>query len=59
MFELDIVWPEKSSIIELRSLILDHLKKNGEPLRWSITDVTSNNSRSERTVRVESILVVS
>ena len=60
MFELDIIWNEKSSILELRSLILDHLKKYGEPLRWAITDVTStNNHISERTVRVESILIVS
>ena len=60
MFELDIVWPEKSSILELRSLILAHLKKHGEPLRWSIVDVTStNNDDSERTLRVESILIVS
>ena len=60
MFELDIVWTEKFSIFEVRSLILDHLKKHGEPLRWSIVSITStNNDSSERTLRVESILIVS
>ena len=60
MFELDIVWTEKSSIFEVRSLILDHLKKHGEPLRWSLTYVTStNNDSSERILRVESILIIS
>ena len=60
MYELDIIWTEKSSILELRSLILDNLKKHGEPLRWSIADVTStNNDTFERILRVESILIVS
>ncbi len=60
MLEVDIPWPENSSVLDLRSLIVEHLRKSGQPLRWAITDIISSENHSCcRYVRVECMVVTS
>ncbi len=39
LIELDINWPEEVSLEQLRTWIISHLKRHGEPLRWAITSI--------------------
>ena len=43
--ELDLVWPSKLGIFDLKDYILSELKKYGEPLRWAITSVTTHSEK--------------
>tara|TARA_B100000700_G_scaffold285356_1_gene339308 strand:+ start:843 stop:1022 length:180 start_codon:yes stop_codon:yes gene_type:complete len=55
-----IVWPERLSVLDIRLLILNHIKDHGEPLRWAITDVTHcSEDASIRHLRIEAMLIIS
>ena len=52
-------WSRDRKLSELRTLIVDCLKKKGEPLRWAITDVRLPiNNDSNRQFKVEAILII-
>ena len=56
--ELDIVWPAKLEIFNLKDYILSELKKYGEPLRWAITSVTTHSEKKIQIISVEAVLII-
>ena len=56
--ELDLVWPPKLGIFELKDYILSELKKYGEPLRWAITSVTTHSEKKIQVISVEVVLII-
>ena len=56
--ELDLVWPSKLGIFDLKDYILSELKKYGEPLRWAITAVTTHSEKKIQIISVEAVLVI-
>ena len=56
--ELDLVWPSKLGIFDLKDYILSELKKYGEPLRWAITSVTTHSKEKIQIISVEAVLVI-
>ena len=56
--ELDLVWPSKLGIFELKDYILSELKKYGEPLRWAITSVTNHPEKNIQIISVEVVLII-
>ena len=56
--ELDLVWPSKLSIFDLKDYILSELKKYGEPLRWAITSVTTHSEKTIQVISVEVVLII-
>ena len=56
--ELDLVWPSKLGIFELKDYILSELKKYGEPLRWAITSVTTHPERKIQLISLEVVLII-
>ena len=56
--ELDLVWPPKLGIFDLKDYILSELKKYGEPLRWAITSVTTHSEKDIQILSVEVVLII-
>ena len=56
--ELDLVWPSKLGIFDLKDYILSELKKYGEPLRWAITSVTTYSEKKIQVISVEVVLII-
>ena len=56
--ELDLVWPSKLDIFDLKDYILSELKKYGEPLRWAITSVTNHPKKNIQIISVEVVLII-
>ena len=56
--ELDLVWPSKLGIFDLKDYILSELKKYGEPLRWAITSVTNHPEKNIQIISVEVVLII-
>ena len=56
--ELDLVWPSKLGIFDLKGYILSELKKYGEPLRWAITSVTTHSGKKSQVISVEVVLII-
>ena len=56
--ELDLVWPPKLGIFDLKDYILSELKKYGEPLRWAITSVTTPSAKKNQVISVEVVLII-
>ena len=56
--ELDLVWPSKLGIFDLKDYILSELKKYGEPLRWAITSVTTYSEKNNQVISVEVVLII-
>ena len=56
--ELDLVWPSKLGIFDLKDYILSELKKYGEPLRWAITSVTTHSEKKKQIISIEVVLIV-
>ena len=56
--ELDLVWPSKLGIFDLKDYILSELKKYGEPLRWAITSVTTHSGKKIQVISVEVVLII-
>ena len=56
--ELDLVWPPKLGIFDLKDYILSELKKYGEPLRWAITSVTTHSEKKIQLISLEVVLII-
>ena len=56
--ELDLVWPSKLDIFDLKDYILSELKKYGEPLRWAITSVTTHSEKKDQIISLEVVLII-
>jgi len=56
--ELDLVWPSKLGVFDLKDYILSELKKYGEPLRWAITSVTNHPEKNIQIISVEVVLII-
>ncbi len=55
-----MAWPEDMPLKGLRRLVVERLKKNGEPLRWSITDIEPGlNSGALPQLQIEAVMIVS
>ena len=56
--ELDLAWPTKLGIFDLKDYILSELKKYGEPLRWAITSVTTHSEKKGQIISLEVVLII-
>ena len=56
--ELDIDWPHEISLFDLRKYILSKLLEYGDPLRWSITSVTTYSEQTIQKISVEVVLII-
>ena len=56
--ELDIAWPSKLGIFDLKDYILSELKKYGEPLRWAITSLTTHPEKKIQLISIEVVLII-
>ena len=55
--ELDLDWPSELSLFDLKNYILSKLKEHGEPLRWSITSLTTHSEKKIQIISVEVVLI--
>ena len=46
LLELELTWPTDVSLLNLRNWLMRELLDYGEPLRWSITNIERNSTRS-------------
>ena len=56
--ELDLDWPYELSVFELKNYILSKLREHGEPLRWSITSLTTYSEKKIQIISVEVVLII-
>ncbi len=56
--ELDIEWPAKLTIFDLKNYILSKLIVYGEPLRWAITSVTTHSEKKIQIISIEVVLII-
>ena len=56
--ELELDWPCRLSVFNLRNYILSKLLKYGEPLRWAITSVTTHSENKIQIITVEVVLII-
>ena len=56
--ELDIEWPAKLTIFDLKNYILSKLIVYGEPLRWAITSVTTQSEKKNQIISIEVVLII-
>ena len=51
-------WPVSIKIIDLRSHIIENLKKKGRVIRWSIVDIKASvDSSNIKKIRINAVLV--
>ncbi len=56
--ELEIKWPKDVLVEDLRVLIIEHLEKYGDPLRWAITFVSAFDAKGDfRELKLEAVVV--
>ena len=58
MIQMDIEINQNLLISDMRSYILDEIKKIGSPLRWAITAVTHNSHNNSSQLRIEAIIII-
>ena len=56
---MSLVCPEGLSSAELRRLVLEQLRREGEPLRWAITSADLSSGTCSRSLQVEAVLIQS
>ena len=56
--ELELDWPSKLSVFEIRKYILSELTYYGEPLRWAITSVTTHSEKKHQIISIEAVLII-
>ena len=56
--ELEIDWPSKLSVFELKNYILSNLMNHGEPLRWAITSLTNYSGATAQKISIEAVLII-
>ena len=56
--EINLDWPSKLSVFELKNYILSKLMEYGEPLRWAITSVTTFSEKQIQIISVEVVLII-
>ena len=58
--ELELDWPSKINVFELKNYILSYLNNYGEPLRWAITSTRlKSKERTDQTIFIEAVLITS
>ena len=56
--QFDYLWSSDIPLKKLRGLLLNELRKEGEPLRWAITSITTSPEReSARKLTIEAVLL--
>ena len=56
--ELELEWPSKLSVFDLKEYILTRLKDYGEPLRWAITSLTTHSEKKIQIMSIEVVLII-
>ena len=57
--EVQLDWPETLLIQDLRSYVLEELRKFGDPIRWAITSISaSSEPRCTRQLNIEAVVIV-
>ena len=57
--ELQLDWPETLLIQDLRSYVVDELRKFGYPLRWAITSISAScDPRCIRQLNIEAVVII-
>ena len=56
--ELQLEWPETLLIQDLRSYVVEELKKFGEPVRWAITSISSSEPGCTRKLNIEAVVII-
>ena len=56
--ELEFNWPAELSVYDLRNYILSKLLIHGEPLRWAITSLTTNQGELIQKISIEAVLMI-
>ena len=56
--ELDLDWPCELSVYDLKKYVVSKLVEYGEPLRWAITSVNTNDETNNQIISVEAVLII-
>ena len=56
--ELELVWPSKLSVFDLKKYVKSNLLEYGEPLRWAITSVGTFSEKKIQKISVEVVLII-
>ena len=56
--ELQLDWPENLLIKDLRSYVVEELSNIGDPIRWSITSISSSESGCIRQLNIEAVVII-
>ena len=57
--ELKLDWPETLVIQDLRSYVVEELRKFGDPIRWAITSISaSSESACTRQLNIEAVVIL-
>ena len=56
--EIELDWPSKLSVFEVRAYILSNLINYGEPLRWAITSLTDYSEGKIQKISIEAVILV-
>ena len=57
--ELKLDWPETLVIQDLRSYVVEELRKFGDPIRWAITGISSSSEPGcTRQLNIEAVVII-
>ena len=56
--ELELDWPCRLSVFNLRNYILSKLNNYGEPLRWAITSLSTHSETTTQKISIEAVLII-
>ena len=56
--ELELDWPPEVSVFELKNYILSKLMSYGEPIRWSITSLTTYSEETIQKISIEAVFII-
>ena len=57
--ELQLDWPEKLLIQDLRSYVVEELRKFGVPIRWAITSISASSEPGcTRQLKIEAVFII-
>ena len=57
--ELKLDWPETLVIQDLRSYVVEELRKFGDPIRWAITSISASSEAGfTRQLNIEAVVII-
>ena len=57
--ELKLDWPETLVIQDLRSYVVEELRKFGDPIRWAITSISASSEPGRtRQLNIEAVVII-